>query len=131
MNTSMLPVSGAEQLKTSEAQVMWPISSASGAYSRLLNPAPRNSSSSCADGGMNMFQRPSAFALFILLPVDRHRRPDVLGHERLHPAEPFLLPFRHREIHGTLLACFLRINRWAALSARRPVLASAFSRGRE
>src|ERR1700689_5926855 len=55
MNTSMLPVSGAEQLNTSEAQLMWHISSASGAYSRLLNPAPRNSSSSCDDGGMNMF----------------------------------------------------------------------------
>ena len=60
----MLPVSGAEQLNTSEAQLIWPISSASGAYSRLLNPAPRNSSSSCEDGGMNMFQRPSARAFF-------------------------------------------------------------------
>ena len=60
----MFPVSGAEQLKTSEAQPMWPISSASGAYSRLLNPAPWNSSSSCEDGGMNMFQSPSAFAFF-------------------------------------------------------------------
>ena len=64
MNTSMFPVSGAEQLNTSEAKLMWPISSASSAYSRLVNPAPRNSSSSCADGGMNMFQRPSAFAFF-------------------------------------------------------------------
>ena len=94
MNTSMLPVSGAEQLNTSEAKPMWPISSASGAYSRLVNPAPRNSSSSCEDGGMNMFQRPSAFAFFfrssrtgitfqrapfvVLLLVDRHRRADVL-----------------------------------------------------
>ena len=60
----MLPVSGAEQLNTSEAQEMWPISSDSSAYSRLVNPAPRNSSSSCAFGGMNMFQRPSAFAFF-------------------------------------------------------------------
>ncbi len=60
----MLPVSGAEQLKTSEAQLMWPISSASGAYSRLVSPAPRNSSSSCEDGGMNMFHRPSACAFF-------------------------------------------------------------------
>ena len=64
MNTSMLPVSGAEQLKTSEAQPMCPISSASSAYSRLVSPAPWNSSSSCAEGGMNMFQRPSAFAFF-------------------------------------------------------------------
>src|SRR5438105_3910313 len=37
----MLPVSGAEQLKTSEAQLMRPISSASGAYSRLDSPKPR------------------------------------------------------------------------------------------
>ncbi|MGY4488945.1 hypothetical protein ACVWWR_008136 [Bradyrhizobium sp. LM3.2] len=65
MNTSMLPVSGAEQLKTSEAQVMRPISSDSSAYSRLVSPAPRNSSSSCSFGGMNMFQRPSAFAFFL------------------------------------------------------------------
>src|ERR1700737_389324 len=64
MNTSMLPVSGAEQLNTSEAQPMWPISSASGAYSRLDSPAPRNSSSSCDDGGMNMFHKPSARAFF-------------------------------------------------------------------
>jgi hypothetical protein len=64
INTSMLPVSGAEQLNTSEAQPMWPICSASGAYSRLVNPAPRNSSSSCDDGGMNMFHRPSARAFF-------------------------------------------------------------------
>ena len=64
MNTSMLPVSGAEQLNTSEAQPMWPICSASGAYSRLVSPAPRNSSSSCEDGGMNMFHRPSARAFF-------------------------------------------------------------------
>src|ERR1041384_7148273 len=63
MNTSMLPVSGAEQLNTSEAHPIWPISSASGAYSRLVNPAPRNSSSSCEFGGMNMFQRPSARGL--------------------------------------------------------------------
>src|ERR1700692_178737 len=59
----MLPVSGAEQLNTSEAQPMWPISSASGAYSRLLNPAPRNSSSSCVEGGMNMFHKPSALTI--------------------------------------------------------------------
>src|SRR3954463_10463351 len=64
MNTSMLPVSGAEQLNTSEAQPTWPICSASSAYSRLLNPAPWNSSSSWDDGGMNMFHSPSAWAFF-------------------------------------------------------------------
>src|SRR5215467_13108753 len=116
MKTSMLPVSGAEQLNTSEAQPMWPISSASGAYSRLVNPAPRNSSSSCAFGGMNMFQRPPARAFGVLLLVDRHRGTDVLGHEGLHPAEPFLLPVRHREIHETLLTCSSK--NWAALSLR-------------
>src|SRR4029077_3658805 len=95
MNTSMLPVSGAEQLNTSEAQLIWPISSASSAYSRLVNPAPQNSSSSCSDGGMNMFQRPSAFALAfnssitgmtfqrgsfcVLLVVDLHRRVLSIG----------------------------------------------------
>src|ERR1700755_1212289 len=108
MNTSMLPVSGAEQLNTSEAQPMWPISSASGADSSLLNPAPRNSSSSCAFGGMNMFQTPSALgrglllqsfphrndlrarAVGVLLLVDRHRGAAVLGQEALLRAEPFL-----------------------------------------
>ena len=60
----MLPVSGAEQLNTSDAKPTLPISSASGAYSRLVSPAPRNSSSSCAFGGMNMFHRPSALAFF-------------------------------------------------------------------
>src|SRR5581483_5683709 len=52
----------------------------------------------------------------VLLLVDRHRGADVLGHEGLHPAEPFLLPVRHREIHETLLTCFF--ENWAALSLR-------------
>ena len=55
--TSMLPVSGAEQLNTSEAHSTRPISSASGAYSRLVRPAP-------CEPGRNRFHRPSlrAFA---------------------------------------------------------------------
>src|SRR5438477_3321668 len=40
-NTSMFPVSGAEQLKTSGARCERPMSSQSGAYSRLVRPAPR------------------------------------------------------------------------------------------
>src|SRR5882757_9495602 len=99
----MLPVSGAEQLNTSEAQPIWPICSASGAYSRLVNPAPRNSSSSCAEGGMNMFQRPSACALVFLLLVDGHGRPDMLVHERFHAVEPFALTVRHVEVHRAFL----------------------------
>src|SRR3546814_5542166 len=41
-NTSMLPVSGASQLKTSGARKLLPISSASGAYSTWVRPAPRS-----------------------------------------------------------------------------------------
>jgi hypothetical protein len=37
---SMLPVSGAEQLKASLHQGTRPMISASGAYSRLVSPAP-------------------------------------------------------------------------------------------
>src|SRR6185503_3332906 len=49
-----------------------------------------------------------ARTLGVLLLVDRHRGADMLGHEGLHPAEPFLLLVRHREIHGTLLTCSLK-----------------------
>ena len=52
----MLPVSGAEQLKTSEDQATRPMISASGAYSRLLSPAP------CSSSGRNRFHSPSARA---------------------------------------------------------------------
>lgn len=38
--TSMLPVSGAEQLKTSEPMALRPITSLRKAYSRLLRPGP-------------------------------------------------------------------------------------------
>jgi hypothetical protein len=53
----MLPVSGAEQLKTSEAKPTRPIISERGAYSRLLRPAPH------ALSGRKRFQRPSFLAL--------------------------------------------------------------------
>src|SRR5258707_14479059 len=55
--TSMLRVSGAEQLKTSGAMWLRPMISHSGAYSRLVSPAPRSLA------GRNMFQRPAARAL--------------------------------------------------------------------
>ena len=53
----MLPVSGAEQLKTSGARCERPISSQSGAYSRLVRPAPRWLS------GRKRFQRARSRAL--------------------------------------------------------------------
>ena len=53
---SMLPVSGAEQLKTSGAHSTRPMSSHSGAYSRLLSPAPS------FDSGRNRFHKPAARA---------------------------------------------------------------------
>ena len=52
----MLPVSGAEQLKTIGATPFRPISSQSIPYSQLVSPGPKRSS------GRNRFQRPSAFA---------------------------------------------------------------------
>src|SRR6266403_5439526 len=54
---SMLPVSGAEQLKASGAMGERPMISQSGAYSRLVRPAPRSLS------GRNRFQRPRSRAL--------------------------------------------------------------------
>src|SRR3984957_4048087 len=145
MNTSMLPVSGAEQLNTSEAQPIWPISSASGAYSRLVNPAPWNSSASCAAGGMKWFHRPWAFALAfrpvlqlfverdhppaltlgVLLLVDRHGGANMLVHERLHAIEPFALTVRHIEIHGAFLTLFGQ-KLLTALSPRAPLTARLF-----
>ena len=53
----MLPVSGAEQLKTSGAMVLRPMISHNGAYSRLLKPAPFSS------WGRNRFHNPAARAL--------------------------------------------------------------------
>ena len=56
-STSMLPVSGNEQLNTSGAIGDRPISSQSGAYSRLVRPGPYSLS------GRNRFQSPSFRAL--------------------------------------------------------------------
>src|SRR4026209_1473802 len=53
----MLPVSGAEQLNTSGAIGERPMTSQSGAYSRLVRPAPRSLS------GRKRFQRPRSRAL--------------------------------------------------------------------
>src|SRR5262245_60794406 len=55
-STSILPVSGAEQLKTSADHGTRPIISHSGAYSRLVNPPPYSLS------GRNKFHNPSALA---------------------------------------------------------------------
>ncbi len=52
----MLPVSGAPQLNTSGAMNERPIVSHSGAYSRLVKPAPYSLS------GSQRFQRPAARA---------------------------------------------------------------------
>ncbi len=55
--TSILPVSGAEQLKTSGAKcAQRPMSSQSGAYSTFVNPAPSSLSR------RNRFHRPAARA---------------------------------------------------------------------
>src|SRR5215469_8880506 len=50
--TSIFPVSGAEQLNTSGAIELRPITSQSGAYSRLVSPAPPSS-------GKNKFHNPA------------------------------------------------------------------------
>ena len=54
-SVSMLPVSGAEQLKTSGAHSTRPMISQSGAYSRLASVPP-------CDFGRQRFQRPAARA---------------------------------------------------------------------
>src|SRR5258707_14613119 len=53
-STSILPVSGAEQLKTSGAITLRPIVSQRGAYSRVVSPAP------CSLSDKNKFHRPLA-----------------------------------------------------------------------
>mmetsp|Transcript_61769 Transcript_61769/g.147051 ORF Transcript_61769/g.147051 Transcript_61769/m.147051 type:complete len:296 (-) Transcript_61769:138-1025(-) len=60
--TSMFPVSGAEQLKTSDAKGTAPMISARRAYSWIVSPAPCLPSLS-RSGGSQRFQSPSAFAL--------------------------------------------------------------------
>jgi hypothetical protein len=56
-STSMFPVSGAEQLKTSGAIGERPMISHRGAYSRLVRPDP------CSLSGKKRFQRPRSRAL--------------------------------------------------------------------
>ena len=56
----MLPVSGAEQLNTSADHNARPMISHSGAYSRLVRPAP------LLDSGRNRFQRPAARAFAVI-----------------------------------------------------------------
>src|ERR1700739_626582 len=55
-STSILPVSGAEQLNTSGAIALRPMISHNGAYSRFVNPAPFSS------WGKNIFHNPAARA---------------------------------------------------------------------
>ena len=59
-SSSVLPVSGALQLKTSEAHGMRPMISAIGAYCRFVMRVP---GSSALSPGRNMFQSPAARAL--------------------------------------------------------------------
>mmetsp|Transcript_9871 Transcript_9871/g.23570 ORF Transcript_9871/g.23570 Transcript_9871/m.23570 type:complete len:236 (-) Transcript_9871:466-1173(-) len=70
-SVSMLPVSGAEQLKTSLAQAQAPITRLRCEYSRLVSPAPRRSpprlrggrrSSSAVSEGIQRFHSPAALA---------------------------------------------------------------------
>src|SRR5687768_7144888 len=71
--TSMLPVSGAEQLNTSDAHVTRPIVSASGAYSRFVKPDR---------SGKNRFHNPSAFAFALRSSSSfdgSHRSPEPIS----------------------------------------------------
>ncbi len=77
-STSMLPVSGAEQLKISEAMGERPMTSQSEAYSRLVSPAP------WLDSGRNRFQSPSARALVLsvsMMAVGFHRSAATWAHQ--------------------------------------------------
>ena len=74
-STSILPVSGAEQLKTSGAIVERPMTSQSGAYSKLLSPAPYSES------GRNKFHNPAARAFGFsssIMGVGCHRSPSSI-----------------------------------------------------
>mmetsp|Transcript_56812 Transcript_56812/g.133784 ORF Transcript_56812/g.133784 Transcript_56812/m.133784 type:complete len:263 (+) Transcript_56812:292-1080(+) len=68
-STSMLPVSGAEQLNTSDAWGQVPITSAITAYSTLVNPAPivglPSLSGAAKSAGTHKFHNPSALAFFL------------------------------------------------------------------
>src|SRR3954463_9135080 len=61
-SVSMLPVSGAEQLKISGAQVTRPMISHSGAYSRLVSVPPW-------DFGRHRFHRPACLAFTFNLSI--------------------------------------------------------------
>ena len=62
-STSMFPVSGALQLKTSGVMSERPMSSARGAYSRFESPAPNSVS------GKNRFHSPAALALAFISSI--------------------------------------------------------------
>ena len=70
----MLPVSGAEQLNGSAPMADRPISSHSGAYSRLVSPAPYSLS------GRKRFHNPCAFAFAFsdsMIGTGSHRSPSA------------------------------------------------------
>ena len=79
----MLPVSGALQLNTSGAISERPIVSQSGAYSRLVRPAPSSLS------GKKRFQRPGGARLCLHLLHDGRDRPAFGGSRLLLPVHPF------------------------------------------
>ncbi len=77
----MLPVSGAEQLKTSLDQGTRPMISASGAYSWLVRPAPEYPEACALSTGRNRFHRPAARALGLRSSITRsgcQRLPDLV-----------------------------------------------------
>ena len=117
----MLPVSGAEQLNTSDDHRIRPISSAQNAYWRLVRPGPSNSKLSSTgvapcDGGMNRFHRPSAarlgfqlldhrkdlpaLALALLRVIIGDARADMLVHEGADAVAPLGLGGPKAEIHA-------------------------------
>ena len=143
----MLPVSGALQLNASGAIHERPMISHSGAYSRLVSPAPRS------DSGRNRFHSPAArafafsssitfvgthaiAALAVRLDLGgehRLRRIDVLVHEA-RDARGQILHFRRiREIHDnhSPRSCRCAISHaTSATSCARLPCSSAFAAGR-
>ena len=130
-SSSMLPVSGAEQLNTSDAQNTRPMISASGAYSRLARRVPGSSS---ASAGRNRFHRPSALARALSGSIMRRRpdagldlalpggdlRHDVMVHERPDALAQRLDLGRIGKVHDGHLrsACFWQEWHSAARMAR-------------
>ena len=114
---SMLPVSGAEQLSASGPMIERLASSISGAYSRLVSPAPQE------PWVMKRFQSPSSRALRLQVThglrllvrvrggghlgvVDRLGGVDVLVHEHLQARLQVACPGGELEVHGSpLLWC--------------------------